>query len=106
MERVSQHPYSTCGTCTHKDSLSCSNLGALSRLAQPETPPLQTLEETLPPAPLDLSGVYIDPAAIVGSSLLLIILLALTFERVLGLDKVSWGLGILPNPQHGKATLC
>lgn len=37
-------------------------------------------------------GLYVDPAAIVGSGLLLIILLALSFERVLGLDRVWMGM--------------
>ena len=39
-------------------------------------------------------GIYISPGAIAGSSILLVVLLALSFERVLGLDQVGTGSDI------------
>ena len=42
-----------------------------------------------PPTPCSFSsrGYYLDGSAIFGSLVLLVLLLALTFERILGLDR-------------------
>lgn len=66
-----------------------SNLGALSNLIEKDS--LLSVEEqsTFPArsSSYSPSQLNVDPAAIFASMLLLAVLLALSFERILGLDK-------------------
>jgi hypothetical protein len=70
-------------------SPSNTNLGELAKLAQPLSP----TGDFIPPPPSSfdpsqLHDIVIDPTAIFGSSVLLLVLLFFGFDRILGLDRV------------------
>lgn len=68
-----------------------NNLGALNQAAatgQPSPADLQAMQD-VPNRSTAFEGIYISPGAIAGSSILLAVLLALSFERILGLDQVG-----------------
>ncbi|KAF8067177.1 hypothetical protein HT031_002224 [Scenedesmus sp. PABB004] len=65
------------------------NLGVLrSVIEQDATPPDAYGMQRVSPASFAERGLYMDGASIGSSALLLVVLLALTFQRILGLDRL------------------